>query len=200
MKLNKIVYWVALTATVFALVGCKKGLQNTTPLPGHGGAKVGEDKPGGPIGIDNGTPVKPERVISNDGVGIPLSGDVNTWPPSSEQPFKADTVYFEFDKSTIKASETAKLDRVANEMKQHYKSKGLRIEGHCDERGTEEYNRSLGSRRALAIREYLVRAGLDPKFVDVVSFGEDRPAVPGHTDAAYAKNRRGEFILLDPPK
>src|SRR5205085_11773243 len=114
------------------------------------------------------------------------------------QPFKSGTVYFEFDKATIKPGETSKLDSIASRMK-NYRGKALRIEGHADERGTEEYNRSLGSRRAHAVREYLVRAGLDLQMVDVISFGEDRPAVPGHNEAAYSKNRRAEFVLLDPP-
>jgi len=132
--------------------------------------------------------------------GIPMSGKIGDWPVSSEQPFKSDTVYFDLDKSTIKSSEIPKLDRIASEMKQKYQGKGLRVEGHCDERGTEEYNRSLGDRRALSIREYLVRAGINFEMVDTISYGEDRPAVPGHTDAAWSKNRRGEFIMLEPPK
>jgi peptidoglycan-associated lipoprotein len=76
----------------------------------------------------------------------------------------------------------------------------LRIEGHCDERGTEEYNRALGERRALAAREYLVlQKGLDASLVDTISYGEDRPADTGHNEAAWSKNRRDEFILLKPP-
>ena len=84
-------------------------------------------------------------------------------------------------------------------MKQ-YRGKALRVEGHCDERGTEEYNRSLGDRRSLAIREYLARAGMDSQMIDSISYGEDRPKVQGHNEAAWSKNRRGEFILLDPPR
>jgi peptidoglycan-associated lipoprotein len=205
MKLHKIVYLVALTAAAFAMVGCKKGLQGTTPLPGYGMSKPpgGDDKPQLPIGIGDGNVPRGEVVRSKPietSSGIQMSGKINDWVPSAEQPFKSDTVFFEFDKSTIKQSEIPKLDRVATEMKQRFQGKGLRIEGHCDERGTEEYNRSLGDRRALSVREYLVRAGLNFELVDTVSYGEDRPAVPGHTEAAFSKNRRAEFILLEPPK
>src|SRR5207247_7604245 len=134
-KSYKIVYLVALTAAAFSMVGCRKGLQGTTPLPGWAPGRVGEEKPSGIIG--EGTRVTPRPLPGNGGsTGLPLTDDMKQWVASAEQPFKADTVYFDFDKSTIKASETPKLDRVANEMKQHYKSKGLRIEGHCDERGT----------------------------------------------------------------
>ena len=74
----------------------------------------------------------------------------------------------------------------------------LLIEGHCDERGTEEYNRSLGERRALALREALQKAGVDSLRVKTISYGKDKPADPAHDDAAWTKNRRGEFILLHP--
>jgi len=65
--------------------------------------------------------------------------------------------------------------------------KALRIEGHCDERGTEEYNRSLGERRALAVRESLIHAGMDANLIDTISYGEDRPADPGHDKDAWLR-------------
>ena len=71
----------------------------------------------------------------------------------------------------------------------------VEIEGHCDVRGTEEYNRSLGERRALALREELIRLGIEASRVDTISYGEDRPAVAGNDEAAYRKNRRAEFVL-----
>jgi peptidoglycan-associated lipoprotein len=196
MKLRNILQLVALIAVGFSLTGCQKGLQKTTPLPGWAQKAPGDDDRLKPIdpGLKAGGPV------SSDGL-VPM-GDRNLpdWKPSAEQPFKADTVYFEFDKATIKSTEAHKLDSIASRMKQKYRNKALRVEGHCDERGTEEYNRSLGERRAGAIREYLVRAGVDYQMIDTISYGEDRPAVPGHNEAAWSKNRRGEFVLLDPPR
>jgi peptidoglycan-associated lipoprotein len=118
--------------------------------------------------------------------------------PSAEQPFRGDTVYFDFDKAVIKASEVAKIERVAEAMK-GYAGKGLRIEGHCDERGTEEYNRSLGEKRALAVREKLVTTGIESRRADTISYGEDRPTEVGHDQVAWTKNRRAEFILIEPP-
>ena len=78
--------------------------------------------------------------------------------------------------------------------------KAVRVEGNCDERGTEEYNRSLGERRALAVREELIRLGIDPTRVDTISYGKDRPAAPGHDESAWKQNRRDDFIILSPPK
>src|SRR5437899_12093675 len=95
--------------------------------------------------------------------------------------------------------EKPKVAKVAEYLKTRA-SDAVRVDGHCDERGTEEYNRSLGERRALALREELVRLGIDPTRVDTISYGEDRPADPGHDESAWRKNRRGEFILLTPPK
>ena len=112
--------------------------------------------------------------------------------------FREQTVYFDFDKSAIKPSEVGKLQTVASKFK-GMPGKALRIEGHCDERGTEEYNRSLGERRALAVREKLVSFGVEANLIDTVSFGEDKPVDPGHNESAWSQNRRGEIILLSPP-
>ncbi|MBI5773590.1 MAG: OmpA family protein [Verrucomicrobia bacterium] len=113
--------------------------------------------------------------------------------------FSGNTVFFDLDKATIKKTEQKKIDEVAAYLKSSGASANkMLVEGHCDERGTEEYNRALGERRALAVREYLVRAGVGPDRVYTRSYGEDRPADPGHNEAAWSKNRRGDFILLKP--
>jgi peptidoglycan-associated lipoprotein len=111
--------------------------------------------------------------------------------------FRANTVYFDFDRSTVRPSERAKVEDVAAQLKLDAYNK-LLIEGHCDERGTEEYNRALGERRALALREYIVNLGISPDRIRTLSYGEDRPAVEGFDEAAWSRNRRGEFILLRP--
>jgi len=111
--------------------------------------------------------------------------------------FAADIVYFDYDSSTIKGSEQSKLQAVASALNSDASAK-LLIEGNCDERGTEEYNRSLGERRALAAREALANQGVDASRIATRSYGEDRPADPGHNESAYAKNRRDEFVLLHP--
>ncbi len=107
------------------------------------------------------------------------------------------TVHFAYDSAAVKKSEQSSVQAVASALSADAGTK-LLIEGHCDERGTEEYNRSLGERRALALREALQKAGVDPSRVRTESFGKDQPADPGHDESAWAKNRRGEFILLHP--
>lgn len=113
--------------------------------------------------------------------------------------FSGNTVHFDLDKAAIKKTEHKKIDEVAAYLKSSGAAANkMLVEGHCDERGTEEYNRSLGERRALAIREYLVRAGVSSERVFTRSYGEDKPADPGHNEAAWSKNRRGEFVVLKP--
>jgi peptidoglycan-associated lipoprotein len=207
MKLRKVFKLVAVAGIIASFgLGCKKTPIIQTPIDSQRLSMYGNnEKPTGPIGDtskpinDSGTPIPvnppPVAEKGNDASNIPI-GDTSKWTPASEQPFTADTVYFEFDKSNVGSSEVSKITRVANAMK-NYPGKGLRIEGHCDERGTEEYNRALGERRALAIREYLVRMGVDARQTDTISYGEDRPKVPGHNDQAWKQNRRGEFILMN---
>src|SRR2546430_17260682 len=103
------------------------------------------------------------------------------------------------DRTVFRSSEKAKLEAIATQLKSN-PSSAVRIEGHCDERGTDEYNRSLGERRALALREELARLGIDPARVDTISYGRDRPLDTGHAESSHRKNTRGEFVRLTPPK
>ena len=107
------------------------------------------------------------------------------------------TVHFKFDSAVVQDKEQANIASVAQALAGDANAK-LLIEGHCDERGTEEYNRALGERRALALREALAKNGIDPMRIRTISYGKDKPADPGHDEAAWAKNRRGEFVLLHP--
>ena len=208
MKAVKIASYLVLALVVsLSAVGCRKNPQRTTAIPGLQGGAIRDT---GSRPIDN-APRFPVDTVGNNnnpfgnnldpnkGDGLTAAkGDFSNWIENRDE-FKGQTIYFEFDKSTIKPSEVGKLEEVARKMKTQFQGKALRIEGHCDERGTEEYNRSLGDRRALSIREKLVVLGLNPEMVPTVSFGEDKPADLGHAEAAWSKNRRGELILLSPP-
>lgn len=205
MKITKLVTFAILAvALTLSAPGCKKKPVRTTPLPGQGATSVGDVGTGEPLpgGIPTGpgTGVDGTGMTSTLGPGdvVPLSeGDI-TGRPQDREKFAAYTVHFDFDRSVIKPSEASKIDAVAEQFKNGDPATDLLIEGHCDERGTEEYNRALGERRALAIREYLVRSGVNPQKIHTISFGENKPAVFGHDDAAWAANRRGEFVLVLP--
>jgi len=103
-------------------------------------------------------------------------------------------VYFPYDQNTISSTEETKISAVAQYLLGHPEA-GVVVEGYCDERGTEEYNRALGERRALAASEILIDVyGIEVSRIKTVSYGEERPAVTGTGDAVWAKNRRDEFV------
>src|SRR5881394_829238 len=160
----------------FAATGCRKRPTPLTQIPNapHAG-EPGFGEPSGPI--------HPEPPI--------LGGEATTGGNFPEHPlgpghpgyirnvdaFKAYTVHFAYDSSSVKAGEKSKVATVADYLKVN-PTEAVEVEGHCDERGTEEYNRSLGERRALALREQLVSLGVGADRIDTLSYGKDRPADP----------------------
>ena len=109
----------------------------------------------------------------------------------------ANTLHFSYDSAVIRDGDSAHLKAVAKALKSD-KNANLMIEGNCDERGTEEYNRALGERRAEAAREALVGMGIDGDRIHTVSYGKDKPVDTSHTAAAGTHNRRDDFVLLRP--
>ena len=181
-----------------AVVGCKKNPYGVTPLPRSKFGHPGEDVPPGPVTAP--IPVTTTTTTPNgDGtIATANFGDFANYIPDASI-LSAQTVHFDLDSATVKSSEQSKIEAVADYMKKN-PTHALKIEGHCDERGTEEYNRSLGERRALALREYLANLGCNPAHILTVSFGKDQPVDTGHDEAAWSKNRRGVFVVLTPPK
>jgi peptidoglycan-associated lipoprotein len=117
--------------------------------------------------------------------------------PGSEQDLVqnvGDRVFFDYDKSDIKAEGRQVLQRQADWLKK-YSNVTVTVEGHCDERGTREYNLALGERRATAVKKMLVALGVPANRVSTISYGKERPAVVGSNEAAYAQNRRGVTVV-----
>lgn len=103
-------------------------------------------------------------------------------------------VYFDFDKSNIRADQLPILAQNAELIKKYlHTGVIIQVAGHCDERGTQEYNLALGERRALSVRDHLISLGIPGDRLVTISYGKEFPADPGKTEAAYAKNRRSEF-------
>ena|SRR5579859_2240015 len=193
MKLTNFINCLAFGLILsLATAGCKHQPPGVTPLP-NGSGLSGQAPVPGPGGT-----MPPGSTEGANTGGIPQGPGHQGWNENPDQ-FKADTVYFDFDSSSVKPGEKSKISDVASYLKSN-SSMAVRVEGNCDERGTEEYNRSLGERRALAVREELVTLGVEPNRVDTISYGKDRPADSGHDESAWKKNRRDEFILLTPPK
>lgn len=102
-------------------------------------------------------------------------------------------VFFEYDRSRIRETDYPALNRIGKWLEDN--PVNVMIEGHCDERGSNEYNMALGEQRALSIRQYLVGLGLDSAKLHTVSYGEEKPRDEGHDESAWAKNRRGHFLV-----
>ena len=139
--------------------------------------------------------IQPGQIGSGSGTGTNLgTGDRPELTGALDRTqFAAQTVYFDYDSAKIKPSEHSKLEAIAAALKGH--AKKLVIEGHTDERGTAEYNRALGEKRAQSAREALVSLGIAAERMTTVSFGKDRPVEPSHDDTAWSKNRRCEFVV-----
>jgi peptidoglycan-associated lipoprotein len=117
-------------------------------------------------------------------------------PPPAMAPAAAPLhdVFFDFDKSAIREDQESALGADVAWLKANPGAK-LTVEGHCDERGTVEYNLGLGERRAKAVKDYLVAAGIGADRVATVSYGKERPFVLGHDESAWKWNRRGHFVI-----
>ena len=105
-------------------------------------------------------------------------------------------VYFDYDRSSVREDQKGTLRGNSQQINSHNEWATVVIEGHCDERGSEEYNLALGERRASAVKGYLTNLGIAAARVDTVSFGESKPAVQGHDESAWKWNRRGEFKVI----
>lgn len=129
----------------------------------------------------------PVPVASEDAVGNRSLEDLNR-----NSPLKP--AFFGLDSAEL--DDMGRADVAANaDIMRRYPSWIVTIEGHCDERGTAEYNLALGERRAVAVRTYLVALGIAPDRLRTVSYGKEFPFDPGHTDGAWAKNRRAHFVI-----
>ena len=189
--------FVLTSVLLFGGAGCKKKPWGITEIPR--GSQIGNPgNPTKPIDTSNTVPgnpdIKPGEPIPFDRDHTGIEGR-----PQNREMFAAYTVYFDFDSAAVKAKEKSKLESVASSFKSQ-PAGDLLIEGHCDERGTEGYNLTLGDKRANALREYLANLGVSADRIHTVSFGEAKPAELGHDESAWSKNRRGVFVFIEPAK
>ena len=181
-------------AVTLAATGCRHKPGMVTPLP------AGMTPPPTTESNPNTLPPGPTMNLGEN----PNANGIPATPPElmynmipDRAALAAYTIHFAYDSSVIRKSEQASLQSVAQALAADPTTK-LLVEGNCDERGTEEYNRALGERRALAAREALAKLGVDPMRVFTRTYGKDKPVDPGHDEAAWAKNRRDDFALLHP--
>jgi peptidoglycan-associated lipoprotein len=164
------------------LVSCK----SPTTKPQGDGANIDTESD-----VD-GTVVN-ENMTQSDGTGAP---EPTRFPIKDGVEYgRWGVVLFDYDSTTVRSSERDVLDQVATWAKEN-PGKKILVAGHCDERGTLEYNRALGQRRASAAREYLIKQGVPASNVGTVSYGEEQPSDTGHDEGAWTKNRRAEFGVV----
>jgi peptidoglycan-associated lipoprotein len=143
----------------------------------------------------------PKQLPPDPGAGTAADSASQGPVPGSQADFVAfargqDTVYFDTDRYNIDSEDAAALATQAQWL-MRYPAKRATLEGHCDERGTREYNLALGERRANAAKNYLATLGVDPSRLTTVSFGKERPAAMGSDDASWSKNRRAVTVTVD---
>jgi peptidoglycan-associated lipoprotein len=186
-------YTLLLVALSLGLTGCQacKNLRSKLPLIGRKGRSVQTVPP-------DVTPFTPTASVPEP---IPTPGPVVARPPGDDEaerptrepePLELETVYFDFDSSVLREDARRALDRNIEWLRQNRDAR-IQVEGHCDERGTEEYNLHLGERRANSVKRYLTARGIEPSRLFTISYGEERPVDPGRNEIAYAKNRRAQF-------
>ncbi|MEQ1574530.1 MAG: OmpA family protein [Vicinamibacterales bacterium] len=139
-----------------------------------------------PQRVEAGLPA-PLPALAEDAIGNRTLDDLNR-----ESPLRP--AFFPLDSSELDDAGRAVVGANAELLKK-YQTWTITIEGHCDERGTAEYNLALGERRAVNVRAYLLSLGIAPNRVRTVSYGKEFPFDPGHTEAAWSKNRRGHFVI-----
>jgi peptidoglycan-associated lipoprotein len=195
MKIKLVTSTALALAVVMAATGCRHKPVGVTPIP-HG--------PGAPVTDNNNLNTLPPPPAYNPNMGNPNGTPIPEAQSSDISNFNQDhdalaayTVHFAYDSAVIRDGEKGSLQSVSQQLQSNPRDE-LLVEGNCDERGTEEYNRSLGERRALAAREALAGLGVPPNRIRTISYGKDKPADPGHDDAAWSKNRRDDFVLLIP--
>src|SRR5436190_5739634 len=156
------------------------------PSTAGGTAPPPNRPPAPPEPVPETTPIPPEPGITND----PLGGDLDTINKNS--PFQP--VFFPLDSFEVDATGQQALNTNAGILKK-YPTWVITIEGHCDERGTAEYNLALGEKRALAAKTYLVSLGVPADRLRTVSYGKEFPFDPGHDEGAWSKNRLARFVV-----
>jgi len=135
---------------------------------------------------------------------VPASPEMSTPPARPEPaptpvalglPTQLRDAYFDFDRSAIREDTKQFLQEDAKLLAGHPEMK-VKIEGHCDERGTVEYNLALGNRRADAVKRYLISLGVEASRISIISYGKEKPFCDEHNEVCYQKNRRGHFVTL----
>jgi len=199
MKKNMVILLAGISCAALLVGGCanKEVVKAEQPVvPAVAVEKAAEAKPA--------EPVKPEgEQMMADKIVQPKPEQQEAVKMVTPQPEKAvaaetkfESVYFDFDKADLRQDARDVLSKHAETILKSMPGAKIQIEGHCDERGSAEYNLALGERRAGSARNYLTTLGVKADNLSIISYGKEKPAVIGHDEAAWAKNRRDELVVI----
>jgi len=191
MKQRMMALLAALSMAALVAGGCASKEVVKTEEPAAATVKAETPKPVQPPAV------KTEEAPQKQAPEAPMA-----IKPAESQPVQAaaevsafETVYFDFDRSDLRQDARNILTKNAEILLKSKQAQKIKIEGHCDERGSAEYNLALGERRATSAMQYLITMGVQPDRLSIVSYGKEKPAVQGNDEEAWAKNRRAEFVI-----
>ncbi len=141
--------------------------------------------------------IKKDEVIEKPVEGVAVKEEKIVKEVMKKEEFP--DIHFDFDKYNIRDDARPVLDNLASYLRKNT-GMGLLIEGHCDERGTNQYNLALGERRANAVKQYMMIQGISPERLETVTYGEERPLCREQTEECYSKNRRAHFVIFEVEK
>jgi peptidoglycan-associated lipoprotein len=171
MRYQEIAGILILSLLLAALIGCGGGKQEV---------QIQTDEPAPVVAEPERAPADPPKEVA-------------VAEKAEPEPLALEPIYFDYDKYDLNTTAVQTLAWNAKGLRSHSQARII-IEGHCDERGTVEYNLALGDKRAKAARDYLVSLGIEPSRISIISYGKERPVDPGHGEDAWSKNRRAEFM------
>jgi peptidoglycan-associated lipoprotein len=186
MKQRMIALLAALSMTALVAGGCANKDVVKTEEPGAATVKAETPQPSVKTeGPARQSPEAPMSIKPADSRPVKAEAEVSAF----------ETVYFDFDSSDLRQDARNTLTKNAEILVKSKQDAKIKIEGHCDERGSAEYNLALGERRATSALQYLITMGVQPDRLSIISYGKEKPAVQGHDEEAWAKNRRAEFVI-----
>ena len=187
---------IALVAVAFFVAACETASQTTTDSSGDASSSTASSSASTSSSSGSSGSSSSSSSSSSDSSSSASSSDGAAAEATAEEALASvgNTVYFGYDSSSLNAVAQATLIRQAGFLNAN-PALTVTIEGHCDERGTREYNLALGERRAAAARDYLLAQGIDSARIRVISYGKERPVMVGSTDAAWSKNRRAATVI-----
>ncbi len=193
------VFGLVLVAVAVTLAGCPKSPEVGETQPA--GPAVTSTPPSAPRPMGPGSEVRVAPPVGpREGTTVPAGpggarpGGAVQPPPTGAGASPLKNVQFDYDRALLTDEAKRTLNENAAWLKTNARARVI-VEGHCDERGTNEYNLALGERRAKAVRDYLVAAGIEGGRLRTISYGKERPLDPGHDEAAWRVNRRAQFTL-----